>query len=109
MGYPYQGLTVWMSENFGSSDWCGDIERWGKYFAIGAGYVQGDAAIRHAGGAFTFHGRSDEVINVGGNRIGTEEIESALLIDAASENSPMRGCAVVGMADKVRGMVPVAF
>ena len=28
---------------------------------VGVEYVQGDTAIRHAGGAFTFHGRSDEV------------------------------------------------
>ena len=45
--------------------------------------MQGDSAIRHVDGAFTFHGRSDEVINVGGNRIGTAEIEGALLIDTA--------------------------
>ena len=32
-------------------------------------------------GSYTFHGRSDEVINVGGIRIGTEEIENALLAD----------------------------
>ena len=54
-------MTVWQNEGFGTSSWRGDVQRWGKYFEPGAGYVQGDAAIRHADGAFTFHGRSDEV------------------------------------------------
>lgn len=84
-------------------------QRWAKYFVAGAGYLQGDAAVRHSGGAFTFHGRSDEVINVGGNRIGTEEIESALLVDTKRADSSLRNCAVVGMPDRVLGTVPVAF
>jgi len=59
--YPYQALTVWQSAGFGTAEWRGDAERWGRYFEHGVGYVQGDAAIRHADGAYTFHGRSDEV------------------------------------------------
>ena len=59
--YPYQALTVWQSEGFGTAAWRGDVQRWGSYFEVGAGYVQGDAAVRHADGAYTFHGRSDEV------------------------------------------------
>jgi acrylyl-CoA reductase (NADPH)/3-hydroxypropionyl-CoA dehydratase/3-hydroxypropionyl-CoA synthetase len=106
--YPYQGLTVWSSEGFGTPAWRGDATRWAKYFSGGAGYVQGDAAIRHADGAFTFHGRSDEVINVGGNRIGTEEIENALLRDTERDGSPLRTSVVVGMPDEVLGTVPVA-
>ena len=70
--YPYMALTVWDQEGFGTPGWRGDLKRWKKYFSERAGYVQGDAAIRHADGGFTFHGRSDEVINVGGNRIGME-------------------------------------
>ena len=50
-----------------------------------------------------------QVINVGGNRIGTEEIESALLVDAGREGSPLRNCVVVGMPDELLGTVPVAF
>jgi 3-oxoacyl-(acyl-carrier-protein) synthase/acyl carrier protein len=107
--YPYQALTVWQSAGFGDDGWRGDMERWGKYFELSAGYMQGDAAIRHTDGAYTFHGRSDEVINVGGNRIGTEEIESALLADLERADSPLRNCVVVGMADEVLGSVPVAF
>ena len=107
--YPYQALTVWQSAGFGSTTWCGDLKRWGGYFQKTAGYVQGDAAVRHADGAFTFHGRSDEVINVGGNRIGTEEIESALLLDTKRAGSSLLNCAVVGMPDEVLGTVPAAF
>jgi acrylyl-CoA reductase (NADPH) / 3-hydroxypropionyl-CoA dehydratase / 3-hydroxypropionyl-CoA synthetase len=71
--------------------------------------VQGDAAIRHADGSYSFHGRSDEVINVGGNRIGTAEIESAILLDCVREGSPVANCAVVGMQHTVLGMAPCAF
>ena len=107
--YPYMALTVWSSDGFGTPAWRGDLARWSRYFAPGAGYVQGDAAVRHADGAFTFHGRSDEVMNVGGNRIGTEEIESVILLDRAREGSPLRNCAVVGIADPVLGTAACAF
>jgi acrylyl-CoA reductase (NADPH)/3-hydroxypropionyl-CoA dehydratase/3-hydroxypropionyl-CoA synthetase len=49
------------------------------------------------------------VINVAGNRIGTEEIETAILLDADSPDSPVRNCAVVGMSDELYGTTPVAF
>ena len=58
---PYHALTVWQSKGFGSTEWCGDLQRWRAYFVSGMGYMQGDAAVRHADGAYTFHGRSDEV------------------------------------------------
>ena len=74
--YPYMAHTVWQSKGFGDAAWRGDSARWATYFIAGVGYVQGDVAVRHAGGAFSFHGRSDEVINVAGIRIGTEEIEN---------------------------------
>ena len=44
-------------------------------------YTQGDVAIRHGDGSFSLHGRSDDVINVSGHRMGTEEIEGAILRD----------------------------
>ena len=60
--YPYQALTVWQSEGFGTAEWCGNSECWSGYFTgPEGGYLQGDLAIRHPEGAFTFHGRSDEV------------------------------------------------
>ena len=71
--------------------------------------MKGDAAIRQADGSFTFHGRSDEVINVGGNRIGTEEIENAILLDREREGSPVSNCVVVGMKDETLNTAPCAF
>ena len=50
--YPYMALTVWSSEGFGMPSWRGDFARWSRYFTHGAGYVQGDAAVRHPSGAF---------------------------------------------------------
>jgi len=50
-----------------------------------------------------------QVINVGGNRIGTEEIESALLIDTQRADSPLRNAVVVGMPDTILGTAPCAF
>ena len=47
---------------------------------------------------------------MGGNRIGTEEIESALLADTErAEGSPLRNVVVVGMPDGVLGTTPAAF
>ena len=56
----------------------------------------GDTAVEHTDGAYTFHGRSDEVMNVGGNRISTEEIENAILRYNESSASLTRvaNCAV---------------
>jgi acetyl-CoA synthetase len=48
-------------------------------------------------------------MNVGGNRIGTEEIENTLLMDRRRQGSPVLNCAVVGMPHKVLGTVPCAF
>ena len=69
------------------------------------GYVQGDAAVRHADGAFSFCGRSDEVMNVGGNRISPAEIENAILLDRSRDSSPLLNCAVIGMKDAVLGKI----
>lgn len=107
--YPYLAMTVWSSEGFGKSSWRGDLARWSQYFVSRVGYMQGDTAVRHASGAYTFHGRSDEVMNIGGNRIGTEEIENAILLDLGRERSPLRNCVVVGIADAVLGTAPCAF
>ena len=82
--YPYLAHTLWGDkEHFGSENWCGDVERFkAVYFyrwSEGYSYTQGDYARRHEDGGFTLHGRSDDVINVSGHRIGTEEIEGAIL------------------------------
>ena len=52
------------------------------------------------------------MINVGGHRIGTAEIEACLLLDREGSRdlpSPLRNVAVVGMADSLLGTVPCAF
>ena len=113
---PYAALTVWSSKGFGEPSWCGDRERWQTYFQRGSEgewlYIQGDTAVRYEDGTFTFHGRSDEVINVGGNRISTEAIENALLSyhdPSVACKSPVSNCVVVGFPHRVLGTVPCAF
>src|SRR5690606_29755700 len=54
------------------------------YFqAIPGCYVTGDQALQDSEGYYYIVGRSDDVINVSGHRIGSEEVESALLLHAA--------------------------
>jgi acetyl-CoA synthetase len=75
------------------------------YFGRWAGiYVSGDYAIRDLEGYFWLLGRSDEVLKVAGHRIGTVELESALVSHPAVSEA-----AVMGKEDAVKGEVPVAF
>ena len=83
--YPYLARTLWGDgDNLGSSEWRGDLARFSEaYFQRWEGeltYTQGDFARCGDEGAFTLHGRSDDVINVSGHRIGTEEILSLIHI-----------------------------
>ena len=113
--YPYLAHTLWGDkEHFGSESWCGDVERFkAVYFdrwSEGYSYTQGDYARRHEDGGFTLHGRSDDVINVSGHRIGTEEIEGAILRDKTlREDSPLGNVVVVGAPHDEKGETPVAF
>ena len=67
-------------------------------------YVTGDGAQRCEQGYITIAGRLDDVIKVSGHRIGTEEVESALL-----KHSSVSEAAVVGMPDEITGERIVAF
>jgi len=67
-------------------------------------FYAGDWAIKDEDGYIWVLGRADEVIKVSGHRLGTYEIESALVSHKAVAES-----AVVGMPDLVKGEVPVAF
>ena len=68
-------------------------------------YLAGDGAIRDKDtGYFTITGRIDDVLNVSGHRMGTMEVESALV---AHEN--VAEAAVVGRPDDVTGEAIVAF
>ena len=67
-------------------------------------YSSYDWAIKDDDGYFTILGRTDDVINVAGHRLGTREIEEAI------QNHPaIAEVAVVGVEDKLKGQVPMAF
>jgi len=69
-------------------------------------YLAGDGAVRNAdNGYFRITGRIDDVLNVSGHRMGTMEIESALV----SHSSLVAEAAVVGRPDDLTGEAIVAF
>ena len=119
--YPYLARTVWGDpSNFNVQDgsvdsaWKGDGERWDQgYWRRWKGvwaYTQGDFAVRHADEGFSLHGRSDDVINVSGHRMGTEEIEGAILRDKQLDpDSPLGNVLVVGAPHREKGLTPIAF
>ncbi len=113
--YPYLARTVWGdAANVGQPGWKGDAARWeGSYWTRWDGapaYTQGDFAVQHEDDSFSLHGRSDDVINVSGHRMGTEEIEGAILRDRALDpNSPVGNVLVVGAPDATKGLTPLAF
>ncbi|HZY70483.1 MAG TPA: acetate--CoA ligase [Thermoplasmata archaeon] len=84
----------------------GDEERYRRtYWTRFPGlYYSGDYALKDADGYFWFLGRADEVLKVAGHRLGTIEIEDALLGDARVAEA-----AVCGAPDPIKGDVPVAF
>mgnify|MGYP003633232839 CR=1 FL=1 len=87
--WPGQMRTVW-----------GDHERFEKtYFADYPGYYfTGDGCKRDADGDYWITGRVDDVINVSGHRMGTAEVESALVA-----HSKVAEAAVVGYPHDVKG------
>ena len=94
---PWPGMlrTIW-----------GDDERyaqvyWSKWKNI---YFPGDGAKRDDEGYFWILGRVDDVLNVAGHRIGTMEVESALVDHAAVAEA-----AVVGRAHDLKGQALAAF
>ena len=70
----------------------------------GRWYVSGDRASRDAEGYLWYAGRSDDVINSAGYRIGPLEVESVLL-----EHAAVQECAVVASPDAERGEIVKAF
>jgi acrylyl-CoA reductase (NADPH)/3-hydroxypropionyl-CoA dehydratase/3-hydroxypropionyl-CoA synthetase len=120
--YPYLARTIWGDTgrfrveggNRIDPAWRGDADRyratyWGRWQGRWA-YTQGDVAIRHADGSFSLHGRSDDVINVSGHRMGTEEIEGAILRDKqVNPDSPVGNVIVVGAPHREKGLTPLAF
>ncbi|HEY7023209.1 MAG TPA: acetate--CoA ligase [Ktedonobacterales bacterium] len=93
--WPAMSRTIW-----------GDPERyqatyWSKYPGV---YLTGDGARRDEDGYYWLLGRVDDVLNVSGHRIGTMEIESALVSHPAVAEA-----AVIGAADPMTGQAIVAF
>jgi acetyl-CoA synthetase len=94
---PWPGMlrTVW-----------GDDERyrqtyWSKWPEL---YFPGDGAKRDEDGYYWILGRVDDVLNVAGHRIGTMEVESALV-----DHPSVAEAAVVGKSDEVKGQAIAAF
>jgi propionyl-CoA synthetase len=67
-------------------------------------YSTFDWGIRDDDGYYFILGRTDDVINVAGHRLGTREIEESI-----SSHPAVAECAVVGVADALKGQVAVAF
>jgi acetyl-CoA synthetase len=84
----------------------GDPERyvkqyWSKWDGI---YFTGDGAKRDEDGYFWLLGRVDDVMNVAGHRIGTMEVESALV-----DHNSIAEAAVVGISHDIKGTAIAAF
>ncbi len=84
----------------------GDDERYKQaYFSeVPGSYFTGDGARRDEDGYFWLMGRVDDVINVSGHRLGTMEIESALVAHAKVAEA-----AVVARSDEMKGQAIAAF
>ena len=94
---PFPGLTpaIW-----------GDPERYARDYwgRIPGAYFTGDAAAVDEDGYYWFSGRADEIIKIAGHRIGTIEVETALMRHPAVAEA-----GVCGRPDDLRGEVISAF
>jgi len=93
--WPSMARTLW-----------GDDERYFKTYwdVIPNAYFTGDGARRDVDGYFWVVGRIDDVLNVAGHRIGTAEIESALV-----SHPSVAEAAAVGRPDELKGQALVVF
>ena len=100
LGYPLPPgclQTVWGDdERFVNTYW--------RTFRDKQVYNTFDWGLRDADGYHFILGRTDDVINVAGHRLGTREIE-----EAVSSHPAVAEVAVVGVADEVKGQVAMAF
>ncbi len=94
---PWPGMlrTIWGDDERFRIQYWKDIP--GVYFA-------GDGARRDENGYFWIMGRVDDVLNVAGHRLGTAEVESALV-----SHPKVAEAAVVGRPDELKGSAIVAF
>ncbi len=76
-----------------------------SYFEAYPGYYfTGDGAYRDEDGYYYIVGRIDDVINVAGHRLSTATLE-----EAVSGHPAVAECAVIGVADELKGQVPIAI
>jgi propionyl-CoA synthetase len=80
------------------------VQTYWQTFAGQQVYNTFDWGIKDDDGYYFILGRTDDVINVAGHRLGTREIEEAICSHAA-----VAEVAVVGVADTLKGQVPMAF
>jgi acetyl-CoA synthetase len=86
--FPHMLRTVW-----------GNAERYERDWKVIPGcYITGDVALKDKDGYITVLGRADDVLNVAGHRIGTAEVESALVSHPAVAEA-----AAIGVPDKLKG------
>jgi acetyl-CoA synthetase len=86
--FPHMLRTVW-----------GDATRYERDWQMIPGcYVTGDVALKDKDGYITVLGRADDVLNVAGHRIGTAEVESALVSHPAVAEA-----AAIGVPDQLKG------
>ncbi|OOE12832.1 acetate--CoA ligase [Fictibacillus arsenicus] len=81
-----------------------NAEKYRSYFGWGDWYVSGDLAYRDDDGYIFFQGRSDDMINSSGERIGPFEVESKLI-----EHEAVAEAGVIGKPDPIRGEIVKAF
>ena len=94
--WPAMLRTIWGDDKrYVETYW----SRWGNGV-----YFPGDGAKRDKDGYFWLLGRVDDVMNVAGHRIGTMEVESALV-----DHPAVAEAAVVGVSDELKGTAIAAF
>jgi acetyl-CoA synthetase len=92
--FPSMMKTVW-----------GDQQRYERMWKqIEGSYVSGDVAVKDADGYLMILGRADDVINIAGHRIGTADVESALV-----SHQSVAEAAVIGLPDEIKGESIKAF
>lgn len=124
MGRPIPGIDICILDDAGIEQASGDIghlairapwpglmrevwqneAKYQSYFQFGGWYLSGDLAYRDTDGYVFFQGRSDDMINSAGERIGPFEVESKLL-----EHRAVAEAGVVGKPDPLRGEIVKAF
>ena len=93
--WPSMLRTLWGDDDRYVSTYWSEYPGW---------YVTGDGARRDEEGNFWIVGRLDDVLNVSGHRLGTAEVESALV-----SHPSVAEAAVVGRPDEIKGQGIVAF